>query len=199
MNNNIADPRGTITQNGNVMRVDNALVEEVSTIGRDTGHLLISYAVPRPNGMTSIEVLQLNVSRNTVIMNPFGVSMCLCDIHEGMWIDALFSPIMTRSIPPQSRAFLIVARRQVQPSMNIITDRVAMVDLNNRFLYTGNPRNINTQMRFVISNATVILDRNGNPISLRFIRPGQMVRVTHANFQTASIPPQTTAFYVQQL
>ncbi len=199
MINNIADGRGTISQSGNIMRVNNALVEEVSSTSRNTGFLLISHAVPRQNGMVSIELLRLNIGRNTVITNTLGMPMCLCDIREGMWIDSVFSPIMTRSNPPQSNAFLIAARRQVQPPSNVTTDRVAMVDFNNGYLYTGNAHNINRQTKFVITNTTVILNRNGIPISLRFIHPGQMVRITHANFQTASIPPQTTAFLVQQL
>lgn len=199
MDNNISDNRGTISQKGNILRVDNAFVEEVYVSNRNTGYILISYTVPRPNNMISIELVRLNISRNTAILNSFGLPVCLCDIHEGMWVDALFSPIMTRSNPPQSNAFLIVVQRRMQPSMNVTTNRVAMVDLNNNFLYTGNPNNINSQMRFVISNTTVILNRNGNPIGLSSLRPGQMVRVTHSNFQTASIPPQSTAFYVQQL
>lgn len=199
MNNNRADNRGTITQMGNIMRVNNALVEEVSTVGLHSGFLIVSYGVRQRNGMFSIETLRLNVDRNTLVMNPLGMPICVCDIHEGMWIDALFSPRMTRSIPPQTTAFLIIARREVQPAMNVTTDRVAMVDLSNGFLYTGNPNNINSQMRFVITNSTAILNRNGMPIPLRSLRPGQMVRVTHANFQTASIPPQTTAFSVQQI
>ncbi|OYP57947.1 hypothetical protein C8E03_11654 [Lachnotalea glycerini] len=196
MNN---DNRGTISQQGNIMRIDNALVEEVSAPNRATGYLLVSYAVLKPKGMTSIQLLRLNIGRNTVILNSFGLSMCLCDIRKGMWIDSLFSPIMTRSIPPQSSAFLIVARRELKSSVSVTTDRIAMVDVNNNFLYTGNPNNINSQIRFALSNSTTISDRNGNPVSLRSLRPGQMVRVTHANFQTASIPPQTTAFHVQLL
>jgi len=72
-----------------------------------------------------------------------------------------------------------------------------MIDVNNNFLYTGNPNNVDSQIRFVIPNSTIISDQNGNPIDLDSLQQGQMVRVTHANFQTASIPPQTTAFHVQ--
>ena len=44
MNN---DPRGTIIQQGNVMRIDNALVEDVFCYDNKIGHILVSYAVPR--------------------------------------------------------------------------------------------------------------------------------------------------------
>lgn len=198
MNNISADNRGTISQRGNVMRVDNALVEEVFTGGRTTGHILISYAVRGQRGLIHIELLQLNVGRDTVIINQFGEPVCLCNIKKGMWIDAEFSSAMTRSIPPQSGAFRIVVRQQ-KPSVSVTTDRVVKVDVNNGFLYTGNPHRPSDQMRFVITNTTVILDQNGRPIRLCSLRPRQLVRVEHASFQTASIPPQTTAFRVQVL
>ena len=197
MNNSMADSRGTMVRAGNVMRIDNALVEDVSQSGRNSGFILVSYAVPRPGGMVSIELIRLNVGTNTAVLNAFGLPVCLCDIRKGMWVDALFSPMITRSNPPQSNAFMIVVRRQNEPPMSVTTDRVARVDPANRFLYTGNLGNINSQTRFVVTNTTVILDREGNPIRLQAIRPGQIVRVTHANFQTASIPPQTTAVYIQ--
>ena len=198
MTTNISGNRGTISQSGNIMRVESAFVEEVSTLNRNTGYLIISYAAPGLNGITSVELLQLNVDRHTTILKPSGRPLCLCDIQEGMWVDSLFSPIMTKSIPPQSSAFLVVARREVQSPVSITTDQVAMVDIENGFLYTGDPNNINTQMKFVINNSTVILGRNGIPIPLQSLQPGQIVRVAHATFQTASIPPQTTAFHIQQ-
>ncbi len=191
------DNRGTIIQKGNIMRIENALVEEVSQTNRNTGFILVSYAVRAARGGTRIELLRLNISRNTAVLNSRGLPMCLCDIRKGMWIDTLFSPVMTRSNPPQTNAFLVVVRREVPPSRNVTTDRIAFIDTNNNFLYTGNPNNINSQTRFVITNNTTILNRNGNTVRLSSLRPGQMVRITHANFQTASIPPQTTAFLVQ--
>ncbi|WP_312354851.1 hypothetical protein [Aminipila sp.] len=191
------DNIGTISPQGNIMRVENALVEEVSTQDGITGYLLISHAVPQPNCMTSIEILRLNISTNSVILNALGSSMCLYAIRKGMRVDALFSPIMTRSIPPQSNAFLVIARREFQCPLSVTVNRIAMIDVNNNFLYTGNPNNVDSQIRFVIPNSTIISDQNGNPIDLDSLQQGQMVRVTHANFQTASIPPQTTAFHVQ--
>lgn len=195
----MSDNRGTISRQGNIMRVDNALVEDVFTNNCSTGNILISYAVPGPNAMTFIELLRLNISRNTVILNTSGSRMRLCDIRKGMWLDAIFSPFMTRSNPRQANAFLVIARRERQSSVSVTTDRIASVDANNNVLYTGFPNNINTQMRFIVPRSTVISDRNGNPVSLRSLRSGQMVRITHANFQTASIPPQTTAYHIQLL
>ena len=116
-----------------------------------------------------------------------------------MWVNVVFSSAMTRSIPPQSAAFLVVARRDFQSSSSTTTTgRIAMVDPVNEILYTGNPFDINSQTKYLLSNAT-ITDRSGRPINMRALRPGDRVRITHANFQTSSIPPQTTAFHVQLL
>lgn len=74
-----------------------------------------------------------------------------------------------------------------------------MVDFDNRFFMTENPNNRNDQTRFNVTNDTTFTNRFGAPMRFSNLQPGQMVRVTHANFQTLSIPPQTTAFSVQQL
>lgn len=195
MNN---DPRGTIVQQGNTLRIDNALVEEAFCLNNSTGNLLISYAMPEANMITSIQTLQLNINRNTIIVDSFGRNVNLCNIQAGMWINAIFSSRMTRSIPPQSNALMIIVQRQAQQNVpSVTTDRIAFVDLCNNFVYTGNPNNPNSQIRFVVSNTTPITDQFGRPIRINSLRPGQMVRVTHESFMTASIPPQTTALSIQ--
>lgn len=197
-NNNNANHRGTIFQRGNIMYVQNALVEEAFAGAGGSGYVLISYAVPGPGNTIFIELLRLNVDCNTMIANQLGVPLRLCDIKKGMWVDAEFSSAMTRSIPPQSRAFRITVQMEKFP-VSVTVDRVVTMDLENQFLYTGDTGNIADQMRFVISDETVILNRNGNPIPLSAIQPGQVVKVEHAIFQTMSIPPQTPAFFVQVL
>ena len=191
------DPRGTIIQQGNIMRIDNALVEEVFCYDNSVGHILISYAVRDADQVTSIQTLRLNTGRNTVILNMFGRRINACQLRKGMWINAVFSSRMTRSIPPQANAFLIIVKRNPRPQNNTTDGRIASVDPRNRFLITGNPDDINSQIRYTISDDTVILNRFGNPIPLRALRPGQMVRITDADFQTASIPPQTAAYRIQ--
>lgn len=192
------DPRGTIIQTGNVMRINNALVEEVSCANTNR-FIIISYAVPEANQTVTIQNIRLNINRNTTILDSFGRILNLCDIREGMWVNAIFSSRMTRSIPPQSNAYLIIVQRNNTAPVSVTTDRIASVDAANNILYTGNPRDINTQTRFIITNRTLITDRSGRPIRLGMLRPGQLVKITHANFQTASIPPQTTAYHIQLL
>jgi len=181
----------------NVIFADNAIIEEIFIDNR-TGFVTISYGVMGEFCMVHMELVTLVVSQDTIIRDQFGQSMSLRDLREGMIVDAEFSSAMTRSIPPQARAYRITFINQ-QNNSNITEDFVLSVDTNNSFLYTGNANDIYSQMRFVINDSTMILDRRGNRIRLRDLRPGQRVRVEHANFQTMSIPPQTTAFVVQVL
>lgn len=196
------DPRGAIIRQGNLLRINNAYVEDASCLNATNGYVVLSYAVPAANQMVSIQTIRLNVSRNTVILNSFGQTFSLCRIRKGMWVNTVFSSRMTRSIPPQANAYLIVVQQTSQSSNlqpAVTTDRIVSVDTRNGFLTTGTPNNINRQTRFVISNTTRVTDPWGRSVGIRALRPGQLVRITHANFQTASIPPQTIAYQIQIL
>ncbi len=191
---------GTIFRQGRIQQVNNALVEEVFVRSNTSGYVLITYTDRAPNGITFISSLRLNVNANTLIFDAQGRRLRITNIHRGMLVDAAFSSVMTRSIPPQSNAFLLVVRRRGNRPMNSVsTGRIVSVDVRNSSFNTGRPNDMSRQNRFIVTRDTLIRDRAGNPIRLSGLRPGQNVRVIHADFQTASIPPQTTAFYVQVL
>ncbi len=183
------------------INVEDAVIEEIS---RDNGtsYVTISYGVLGDFNMINMELVRLVVDRNTNIRDRRGRRMSVRDLRVGNVVDASFSTAMTRSIPPQSRAFSIsLVREYVNPgpwfpNPNIIEDRIMEIDRNNNFLITGNPNDMMSQMRFVVDRNTEIFDRRGNSIRLRSLRPGQMVRIEHADFMTMSIPPQTTAFRI---
>ncbi|HHV13158.1 MAG TPA: hypothetical protein GXX75_23065 [Clostridiales bacterium] len=181
-----------------ILVAENAVIEEVMASNRNTGYVLISYEAFGQDNQSYVSQIRLNVGRDTVIMDESGASLSLYDLMEGMRVDAEFSAMMTRSIPPQSNAFRIIVLEDL-PSVNVTTDRVVGIDVDHGFLLTGNPNDMYDQMLFTISDQTVILDRDGNPTELEEIQPGQLVRVEHAIFQTASIPPQSPAYFIQLL
>lgn len=189
--------QGIVSRFGNFLRIDNAIVEEVTCFGSRRS-ILISHRPRRAGRPGSEERILLNINQNTVARNALGQSINPCSIRRGTRIDAVISAAMTRSIPPQANAFIIMVQRPSRESSpTVTTDRIASIDVRNRILTTGNPNQINSQIHFVITNSTLITDRFGRPIRLGQLRPGERVRITHASFQTASIPPQTTAFLVQ--
>ncbi|MDK2967892.1 MULTISPECIES: hypothetical protein [Lacrimispora] len=192
------DTRETITINGSIIEVKNALVEEMYTSNSRTGYLIISYAVAGENDMVNIELVQLNIGWDTILIDQFGETISLCSILKGTYVNAAFSTVMTRSIPPQSNAYRVIAMLEVT-SYVVTTDRIVWIDPENHFVYTGNPNDERGQMRFLITNATQILDQNGTPVTLADLVPGEMVRIKHASFQTASIPPQTNAYVIEMV
>lgn len=196
------DSRGTMIQLGDVWRINNALVEETFISDGRPGYLLVSYAVKDFTNTTYIEQLRLNVGHRTIITDQFGNRVAFSQIMPGMWVDVEFSPNMTRSMPPQTTAYHIVVQRNgyqaVTPSP-MMTDRIVGVDLHNNILLTGNIDNVNRQTRFVVTDETVILNKNGQRIPLGALQTSQWVRITHADFMTMSIPPQTTALRIQVL
>lgn len=214
------DPRGTISQQGVFLRAECALVGPVSTRNGRTGHLLISYAVSAPNQPPRIQTVRLNVSANTIILGADGRPASLEDIQSGMFVDAVFSQMMTRSIPPQSNAFFIMIRRTPESAPGCpaepgrpsppnrpgrptppltMTGRIFETDLGNNRIILGNSSDPNDQTVFILTPDTTIANRIGRPVRTNALRRGQRVEITHADFQTASIPPQTTAFHIQIL
>lgn len=199
----INDEAEALLRRNNVIFADDAVIEEIFHDNRrKTSFIKISYGVLGDLNMTHMELVTLVVDSNTIIRSRCGRRISVRDLRVGNVVDAEFSAAMTRSIPPQSSAYRItVVRENVNPNTgpnipNIVEDRVMEVDTRNNFLYTGNPNDMMSQMRFVVNNMTQIYDRRGNLISLRDLRSGQMVRVEHADFMTMSIPPQTVAFRI---
>lgn len=179
-----------------IIRANDAIIEEISIINNRVGNVTIAYGVMGDFHMIHINLVVLRVSEDTIIRDKFGRNVALRNLRKGMIVDAEFSTIMTRSNPPQSNAFRITVVGENEP-FNVTVGRVLNIDTRNNFLYTGTANNVTSIIRFAITDATRIMDRRGNRISLRNLRPGQTVRVEHATFQTLSIPPQTTAFRVQ--
>lgn len=180
------------------INVEDAVIEEIFH-DNNTSYVTISYGLLDDFNTINMELVRLVVDRNTIIRDRRGRRMRSRDLRVGNVVDASFSTAMTRSIPPQARAFTISLIREyvnpIQPGFpNIVEDRIMEVDRNNNFLITGNPNDIMSQIRFVVDRSTEIFDRRGNRIRLSDLRPGQMVRIEHADFMTMSIPPQTTAF-----
>lgn len=197
MDKNLSSTQTGRPPNRNVIRAEAAIIEEVRING-NMGYVTISYGIPDRFNTINMELVTLVVNQNTIIQDNRRRNLRLRDLRMGMVVDAVFSAAMTFSIPPQARAYRITVIEENR-SRETTTGMVMQVDLRNRFLYTGSPRNIVDLKRFVITDDTEIFNRNGNSISLRNLRPGQRVRVEHANWQTRSIPPQTVAYLVRVL
>ena len=136
--------------------------------------------------------IRMVVNNRTIIFDEFGNTIRPDELQRGMMINAIVSSAMTRSIPPQATAYVIrVIRRTV--SDNTTTGRIIDIDRNGRMFTTITGNNPSSIVRFSVPNNTPIFDMQGRPMSFARLFPGLRVQVRHANFMTASIPPQTTA------
>lgn len=186
---NIWDP-----EQGESIQIQSGTIENIMHAGNvDYVKIVCKF----PKRTESLSVLVLVVDDHTSIHCKNGKKITPRNLREGMTIDAWVSVAMTRSIPPQTRAYRIIVKSN--PCGAAVTDgRVAEIDLHNHFLYTGEPGRPESQIRFVVSENTRILDRHGSRIRLRDIKQGDRVQVEHADFMTASIPPQTAAFMIKK-
>lgn len=187
--------------NSDVISIRNAVIDDI-VIDRRNSIVTVSYFVIE-NRVQVVRTLSMIVSDNTRVKNQNGRVIPARDLRVGMFVNALVSSAMTRSIPPQTRAFQITVVRGAQPPVPppvpVTTGRIVSVDLRNNMFTIGVPWDINRQMRFVVNRDTVILTRNGRRVGLQHLIPGMTVRVEYSDFQTASIPPQAVAYVVQIL
>ena len=193
-----------------VINIINGVIQDISREG-DTSFVTVSYRSGRGDRRGE-QTVRLVVGPRTVIVNSNGLPLPLTFLREGMLINATISSAMTRSNPPQAAAYIIrVVRRpgpqpgpgpRPQPGPrpeNVTVGVILEVDRNNRSFTTISNRDFSTIIRFNVPNNAVILDRNGRPINFSRLTQGMRVRVRHASFMTASIPPQTTAFEIRVL
>ncbi len=151
-----------------------------------------------PRNRRTEQTVRLAIGPRTIILNTNGVPAPVSALNVGTIINASFSSAMTRSIPPQANAYIITVVRRSRPN-DVTTGRILEIDRNNRSFTTITDRDLSSIIRFNVPETAVILNRFGRPMDFNRLNPGMRVRVRHANFMTASIPPQTTAFEVRVL
>lgn len=179
-----------------VTNITNAVIQDI-TSERGTTFVTITYT-SRQGNQRNEQTLRLVVRPRTIILNANGSPVTANALREGMTINAAVSSAFTRSVPPQTVAYLIRIRGRQRPD-DITIGNILDVDRNNRSFTTISDRDFSTIIRFNVPDNAMIFDRMGRPINFSRLTPGMRVRVRHANFKTASIPPQTTAFEVRVL
>ena len=176
-----------------IIRISNGTIEEIFG-ERDTVFVTVSY-MESTDDRERNQTIRLVAGPRTVILNMNGIPVSAGMLRVGMVINAVASSAMTRSIPPQSAAYLIEIVREALPE-NVVIGAILNIDRNNRSFTTISERDFSTIIRFNVPEDAVILNRLGRPVDFERLVPGMRVWVRHANFMAASIPPQTTALEV---
>lgn len=177
-----------------VINITNGMIDDVTT-ERNTTFVTVTYA-DRTDGIRPNQTVKLIINNNTIILNENGNSVPVSALRTGMTVNATISSAMTRSIPPQATAFLIrIIRRPIRD--NIAVGRILDVNRQNRNFTIIRDGNLSSILQFNVPENAMVFDRLGRPMQFSRLTPGMRVRVRHAAFMTASIPPQTTAFEIR--
>lgn len=176
--------------------ISNGLIKDISTENATT-FVTISHT-ECVNCRNPQQTVRLVVGNSTLILAENGNRIPVTRLRVGMTVNASFSSAMTRSIPPQAAAFIIQVVR-IPVSDNITIGRILEINRQNRSFTTITGGNLSSVIQFNVPRNAIILDRFGRRINFSRLTPGLRVRVRHAAFMTASIPPQTTAFEIQIL
>ena len=157
--------------------------------------------------------IRLNISEETILAkadnkaseldNAAGETIALSDIQKGDVVDAIYSEMMTRSLPPQSAAKQIVLtdlkpEDMQQPEFAALGGKVIEVAENQITVLPADKED--DVMNYVVLNVgdkTVFQDDEGKAIEVEDIKEGDSVFARHAAIMTMSIPPQTPTFVVE--
>ena len=177
-----------------IININNGRIQEIQ-MDRENTLVTVEYQ-ERVEGRRQRMTAVLVVGPRTVIINQNGRPTSAGNLNRGMLIDAIVSSAMTRSIPPQTTAYFIRIIRRNQAD-NFITGRIIDINRRNQNFTTISDGDPSSVVRFTVSGETRFFDRMGRRIRFEDLRVGMPVRVRHASFMTASIPPQTAAYEVR--
>ena len=179
-----------------VISIRNGVIEDISR-DRENTLVTVTYSGCQCDRRND-ETVRLVVGSRTNVLNRNGEVISARDLRVGMTVNATFSSTMTRSIPPQAVAFLIRVVDEPRQD-NIVVGMIMDVDRRGRSFTTIRGRDASSVIRFNVPEDARIIGRNGREMEFSGLMPGLRVQVRHADFMTASIPPQTTAFEIRVL
>lgn len=150
----------------------------------------------------------LNLNDDTVFKSAEGKEISLDDLTLGMNVEAVHSAITTRSLPPQTPTYQItvldVAGSEAEtPPLEVlgtagIVERVqttadtTQIEISGTRLTEKAPEHIILN----ITDATQLVDHEGNPVELTELKEGAKVIGFYSPTLTRSLPPIGTAWKV---
>ena len=179
-----------------VNRITNATIEEISQEKNNT--LVTAVYRDRKNNRGEEQRIRMVVGPGTVVVNMDGVRAMASQLTVGMIVNAIVSNVATRSIPPQSEAFFVEIVKEGMENP-ITVGRIIDIDRMGRSITTISDGDFTSIVKFNVPTNISITNRMGREMDFNGLFPGMRVEVRHANFMTASIPPQTTALEIKVL
>lgn len=122
------------------------------------------------------------------------------ELRVGMIINAVVSTQFTRSNPPQTAAYRIVVKKDVE---EVLTSEGYVLFVDNKsselvLLQFKEDQSYDLSI-FAITNQTQIYNTRNQLIDLDDLRRGMQVVIEHSSFETKQFPPRAIAYKISQL
>lgn len=177
-----------------VNHISDGIIDEISVY---RGSTLITVTYQEGVGNRKIEqAIRLVTGPCTIVLNEKGRNASIEELREGMIVDAAFSVTMTKSIPPQAEAYMIRITGNNRPE-DVTSGTILSIERADGSFTLISDKELSYVIRFLVPEHARIWNRFGRPMAFSGLKPGMRVSVSHANYMTASIPPQTTAFEIR--
>ncbi|MGL4345796.1 MAG: stalk domain-containing protein [Cellulosilyticaceae bacterium] len=207
-------PVTEVTEENNKMEAVEAVTIESATI--KSIDLESKQVTILPDGQKdeATSYIVLNMGEDTSITHFKARRLfALEDLKEGMKVSVTHSPMMTRSMPPQTPAFNVTIldelstftdapAEEVAPLENVVLKDVVIAEISEdgKTITVGktiDPQDLANQTILHITEDTVIKHhKNKKAYTAADLEKGQKLEVTHSPIMALSFPGQTTAFEI---
>lgn len=156
---------------------------KVTEVGAD--YIVISVLV---DGKTE-QSIQLNVSDETVLIDSETMAaVSLTDIQVGETVQVAYSTVMTRSLPPQSAAYMIAVHTDKGGSVSLVTADEVAADENGNLAVTDKDQDL---IVTILKDAQVCPYKTKNIVKLHDVTPGSTLLLWYEAV-TLSIPAKAS-------
>ena len=136
----------------------------------------------------------LNITDKTVIKDEKGNKLTADALKNNVRVEARYSAVMTKSLPPISNAISIVVKEETVRQEGTILYVNGKDDQASIRLDVDSDGN--TDMVLSINKDTTIVTKDGQELKVSELKAGQKIIGFHAQFMALSMPPMSYAYQI---
>ncbi|MFD3271404.1 SLAP domain-containing protein [Paenibacillus dendritiformis] len=138
----------------------------------------------------------LNITDETVIKDEKGNKLTADALKNNVRVEASYSAVMTKSLPPISNATSIVVKEETVRQTGTILNVNAKDDQASIRLDADSDGNTNNDIVLSINKDTTIVTKDGKELKVSELKAGQKIIGFHAQIMTMSLPPMSYAYQI---
>ncbi|NGP60204.1 hypothetical protein L3476_23185 [Paenibacillus thiaminolyticus] len=138
----------------------------------------------------------LNITDKTVIQDEKGNKLTADALKNNVRVEARYSAVMTRSLPPISNATSIVVKEETVRQEGTILYVNGKDDQASIRLDVDSDGNTNNDIVLSINKDTTIVTKDGQELKVSELKAGQKIIGFHAQIMTLSLPPMSYAYQI---